>query len=641
MLDMKKDLSREEKEVEKEVEKDVDHVGLEVKEESQIYQQDSTTSEKNISNTNDEFIKRSRGVILMDSIKEMIAMEGKRGKTVWVIGVAVWILMWALGLEKTSTSNYEVFATSSYGNHTLIATSGIASSIISSIGQMFFAKFSDTTSRPLTYVVSVGFFLIGYVIIPTSSTISAYIIGIVFGDLGKSILDLTTTFVIADLTPLKWRGIGIAFVETPLIIIPWFSGLIVDEIVDDNWKWGYGMFTIIIPVILIPIVCFLFYYQRKASELGIVKEKTEKYGIQMESMNKNNWWMKIYNALNEFDLFGLLLLGTSITLILLPLSLYKSADKGWRNPSIIAMFVVGGVILALFVLYELYVASFPCLHRSNFNRTVITEILFNMFYFIASKIGSTYLSSFVLVYKDWSTRDWTYFNNTNTICKSFFGLLAGILHRYTHRYKYLQIFGVCIEIISCGLLVSIRDANTNTATLVMSQILSGMGGGFAVFSSRLAIQAAVSHQNMSMGITTVYLFTSIGKSVGGAIAAAIWNSKTPQNLRKYMPDSVSDEQVDDYFGNLAQLADYPMGSPIRSAAIDAYVDTLYYIFVPALGITFAALIVCFFQKNFYLGNGQNAVEPGENKDHQEESMDFVEKLQAKLANRKKDKYANV
>lgn len=114
MFKTKKDLSREEKDMEK----DVDHVGLEANEESQVYQQDSTTSEKSISIASDEIIKRSRGVILMDSIKEMIGKEGKRGKTVWVIGVAVWILMWALGLEKTSTSNYEVFATSSYGNHT-------------------------------------------------------------------------------------------------------------------------------------------------------------------------------------------------------------------------------------------------------------------------------------------------------------------------------------------------------------------------------------------------------------------------------------------------------------------------------------------------------------------------------------------
>ncbi|KRZ98792.1 uncharacterized protein AC631_05451 [Debaryomyces fabryi] len=80
----------------------------------------------------------------------------------------------------------------------------------------------------------------------------------------------------------------------------------------------------------------------------------------------------------------------------------------------------------------------------------------------------------------------------------------------------------------------------------MSQILSGMCGGLSVYSSRTAIQAAVSHQNMTMAITTLGLFSSIGSAIGSAFAAVIWNSKTPANLRKYMLF----EQVQNFFGNL-------------------------------------------------------------------------------------------
>lgn len=619
---MDKSLGREENEISHTDFKDVEEI-----------QTDETLNQSEGSLSNfDGNIKKSRGVIRMEAINDMLKKEGKRGKAAWIIIVSVWVLMWALSLEKVTTSNYEVFATSEYGHHTLVSTLGIASGTVSSIGQMFFAKFSDVTSRPMCYIVSFFLFIIGYIVIPTGTTISSYVIGVVFGDLGKSILDLTTTFVIGDLTPLKWRGVGIAFVETPLIIIPWFSGLIAAALIPDGWKWGYGMFCIIVPVGLIPIVSFLFYYEQKASKLGVVKSKSEKEGIQMEKINV---WTKIFNILKEFDVMGLLLLGFAISLILLPLSLYKTAGDSFRNPSIIAMFVVGGILLVCFILFELYIAPYPCLHKSAFNRTIITEILFNMFYFMASGIATTYLSSFVLIYKDWTTRDWTYYNNTTTVGKSFFGLIAGIIHRLTRRYKYLQMIGICVQIIGYGLLVSVTDANTNTATFVMSQVLSGVAGGFAVFSSRLAIQVAVSHQNMTMGIATVYLFTNIGLSIGKAIAAAIWNSKTPGNLRKYMPDSVSDEQVADFFGDLAQLRDYPMGSPIRTAAINAYVDTVYYLFRPALGILFISLIVCIFQKNFYLGDGQNAVEPGENNNPKgEDSLDFVEKLQLKLANRK-------
>lgn len=248
------------------------------------------------------------------------------------------------------------------------------------------------------------------------------------------------------------------------------------------------------------------------------------------------------------------------------------------------MFVVGGVLLVSFVLFEIYFAPYPCIHKKNFNRTVITEAIFNVFYFMSSTMRKTYFSSFVLIYKDWNNRDWTYFNKSIVVSKCLFGLLAGLILRRTRHYKYLQIIGISIEIIGAGLLISITDPNTNTATLVISQILSGMGGGLSVYSSRTAIQAA--HQNMTMAITTLVLFSSIGSAVGSAIAAAIWNSKAPANLRKYMPDDITDEQVQDFFGNLKLLRKHPMGSSVRSAAIGAYIDTVHYLFSPALGVIY-------------------------------------------------------
>ncbi|CUM57489.1 unnamed protein product [Debaryomyces fabryi] len=303
------------------------------------------------------------------------------------------------------------------------------------------------------------------------------------------------------------------------------------------------------------------------------------------------------------------------------------------------MFIVGGVLLIIFVLFEIYFAPYPCIHKKNFNRTVITEVIFNIFYFMSSTMRKTYLSSFVLIYKDWNNRDWTYFTKSVVASKCLFGLVAGLILRRTRHYKYLQIIGISIEMIGAGLLVSITDANTNTGTLVMSQILSGMGGGLSVYSSRTAIQAAVSHQNMTMAITTLVLFSSIGSAIGSAIAAVIWNSKTPTNLRKYMPSNITDEQVQTFFGNLKLLRKYPMGSPVRSAAIDAYIDTVYYLFAPALGVLFISFIVCFFQKNYYLGDGQNAIEPEEhNNPEGDDGPDFVDRFLAKLAYKtRKDK----
>ena len=339
----------------------------------------------------------------MSAVKDLVKEEGLRSKAMWIIVISIWILSWSLSLDNQTTSNYEVYAASDYGHHTLISTLGIASSIVSAVGQLCFAKFADVTSRPITYVFALLLYVIGYIVIPVGSTISSYIVGVVFGDLGRSILDLTNTFIVGDLTPLKWRCFGLGVVDSPNIINPWFAGLIVNDIATSNWRWGYGMFTILVPVALVPAIASLVYYQRKASKIGMVQEKSEKEGIH--ALKEKSSRIKGLSVLKEIDVIGLLFLGSSLALILLPLSLYRTAENGWKNPSIIAMFIVGGVLLIIFVLFEIYFAPYPCIHKKNFNRTVITEVIFNIFYFMSSTMRKTYLSSFVLIYKDWNNRD--------------------------------------------------------------------------------------------------------------------------------------------------------------------------------------------------------------------------------------------
>lgn len=44
----------------------------------------------------------------------------------------------------------------------------------------------------------------------------------------------------------------------------------------------------------------------------------------------------------------------------------------------------------------------------------------------------------------------------------------------------------------------------------------------------------------------------------------------PGNLRKYLPDSVSDEQVANFYNSITSIRAYPFESEIRQRAIDAY-----------------------------------------------------------------------
>lgn len=563
---------------------------------------------------NDQEIEKSRGVRRIENVK--LAMEDtKFGTTMkWMFGISILVCAWVYSLDSSTTYNYSVYATSQFNNHSMISTLGIATSIIAAVMKPILGRFSDLTSRPVTYIIVLVLYVLGYIIVASSRTISAYIIGEVFISVGSAGLDFLNDVIVGDLTPLKWRGFMGSMLSTPFIINTWFSGLIVDAILASNWRWGYGMFAIIMPVSLIPAIVIMMVYDRKAQKLGMVGVASSKHDKRTNTINKD-YFNLIKTSLVEIDAFGLVLLGFGWSLLLLPFSLYQQANDGWRNPSMIAMMVVGGVLLMFFVAYEILWCPHPCMpRRVVFNRTFICAIIIDFIYTLAGALRSTYFSSFVWIVKNWSNQNWTYFNNTLTLSLCVFGVVAGIYQRITRRYKNLQIFGLAIKCVGMGLLVRNKGALANTVSLVWVQLLVGMGGAFSVVGSRVASQASVPHQDLSLVIGLLQLWSKIGSGIGSAIAGPIWSSKMPHNLRKFMPDSVTDLEIMEYFGNLSSLRKFDFNDPIRQGAIRAYSETTYYLFVPALGISFIPLIAACFQTNFWLGDTQNAIEQQHGKD---------------------------
>ncbi len=65
-----------------------------------------------------------------------------------------------------------------------------------------------------------------------------------------------------------------------------------------------------------------------------------------------------------------------------------------------------------------------------------------------------------------------------------------------------------------------RGAHGSDAEVVWTQILQGIGGGFAAVCSSVAAQAAVPHVDMAITTAMVLLWTEIGGAVGSAVGAS-------------------------------------------------------------------------------------------------------------------------
>ncbi|KAF9529935.1 drug:h+ antiporter [Crepidotus variabilis] len=519
----------------------------------------------------------------------------------WFLFVSLGLAAYVYSLDGTTTWNYLAFATSAFKDHSTISTIAVAQSVIISCGKPVIAKVADVGSRGTAYFAVLVFYVIGYIIIASAKNIGTVGGGIIIYAVGYTGLQLLQEIVIADNSTLKWRGVVSSLMTTPFIINAFVGSNVAANVLKGvGWRWGYGMFAILVPAALTPLIVTLLWAEHKARRI----RKTEiSAPVQKLPFGRRAW-----NVIEKLDVLGLLLLAASVCLILLPLTLAKKARNGWHNPSIIAMVVIGCLLVPTFAFYEAKVAKYPVVPgRFLRNRSVVIASLIGFFDFVSFYITSVYLYSFVIVVKDWSLLNSTYFSQTQTVALCVFGFTAGLVQRFIHRAKPMLVIGLAIRLLGCGLMIHSRGANASDVEIVWSQILQGMGGGFTAVANQVSAQASVPHVDVAMVTAVVLLVTEIGGAIGNAIAGAIWTSLMPQKMTKHL-SFLSDAQRAELYGSLTTAAANPRGDPIREGVIMAYGDVMRILCIVATIFAIPPLLLSLFMPNWYLGDQQNAVE---------------------------------
>ena len=129
-------------------------------------------------------------------------------------------------------------------------------------------QIADVASRPTAFAICLAFYVVGYIIIAASSTVNAVAAGQVLAAVGNTGMDIMTTILIGDITSLQWRGLATAVSASPYVINAFIAGEITSQITLQGWRWGYGMFTIIMPVAMAPLLLVLFWANAKAKRIG-------------------------------------------------------------------------------------------------------------------------------------------------------------------------------------------------------------------------------------------------------------------------------------------------------------------------------------------------------------------------------------
>lgn len=241
-------------------------------------------------------------------------------------------------------------------------------------------KVADAFGRLEAFTFSIVLFTIGYILPASSKNVQTFASSRIFWAAGFHGVFVLQQIFVADTSDLLNRALYSTIFDLPFLWTTWAGPKAgADILANIGWRWGYGIWAIILPVCFIPLFISLFMNQRRAKKLGYDVGNVFR-GQKVTTVLKNLWY--------DLDIFGLLLLATAVALILLPLTLAPRARGQWNNASMIAMMVIGVVVLIFFSFWErskkLAPKAFfpPNLFK---NRTVVVGSLIAFFYF------STYL----------------------------------------------------------------------------------------------------------------------------------------------------------------------------------------------------------------------------------------------------------
>ncbi|OAA65336.1 Major facilitator superfamily domain, general substrate transporter [Niveomyces insectorum RCEF 264] len=479
--------------------------------------------------------------------------------------IAVFILMFLLyfvnAFQASILYNLTPFVTSAFESHSLLTVIGIVSNAMTAAVFIPLAKMLDLWGRAEGFLLMIFFATLGLILMATSNSLSTYCAAQVFYSIGFGGMTYSIDVITADASKLKSRALAYAFTSSPYIITAFAGPTASDDFYYHiNWRWGFGTFAIILPVVAAPLFVVLKLNLRKA----------KRHGLLIRESSGRTLLQNIWHYVVEFDALGVFLFASGLTVFLLPFTLADSAPNGWASGYIIAMIVVGFAVLVLFGLHEWLLAPRPFLNIGLLlNRTVIGACLIDMTYQVSYYCWNSYFTSFLQVVNNLTLAQAGYVGSTFDVLSGVLLLGVGMLIRRTGYFRFLLFFAVPLYIFGQGLMIYFRKPNGYIGYVVMCQIFISVGGSIFIMCEQIAILAAVDHQHVAAVLALLYVVGNVGGAIGNTISGTIWTNTFEKALEMYLPeDALAD--IDDIYNDLDTQLSYVVGSPERLAIQNAY-----------------------------------------------------------------------
>lgn len=545
----------------------------------------------------------------------LIILTWRFGPQLTLLG-RIWVCFFMLALQSAIGNNVIFFAYSSFQNAPQVSTANIVASIVGGVLKLPIAKVLNVWGRAEGFLVFLGIYLLGIIVIASSDGPNAYAAGYALYWIGYDALYFILDVFVADTSGLRNRALSFGFVSTPFICTAFTGPLAAQAFIKGStWRWGYGAFAIIMPCFLIPVALIFKFYQRKAERMGVfVNQSSGRTKLQ-----------SLKHYIHEFDgksiiivlkrlhcsplipVIGALILTAAFLLFLLPFSLQQYGRAQYASGTFIAMLVVGFCLFFVFAAWEKYLARVHFIRWELFKqRTVLGACAMAAILFFSFYSWDLYYNYFVRVVYDLSISDAGYMTQVYNVGSTFVGAVFGIYVRWAKRFKYACLFfALPLLSLGAGLMIKFRGQEGSLGYLIMCQIFIAFGGGTIVIGEQMAAMAAADRDGVPLMLSLVGLSSSVGGAIGQAVSAAINSNIFPNALASRLPEAERGNTTTIFLGGTNTQLTYPVGSPERDAINYAWTRSQYYSSISATAVLVLAIPAIAAWKNYHVGKQQN------------------------------------